>query len=168
MNIESNKTYNGRVDIESPNMSIRFAMMDRIPVNDSTSFRDALTGNLTDTPLSQAFFSSKNIQIIQNGIRAEVYKKSNGLFLIGPQDYDVIKTIMRGFYLQNSINLQSNYTQQIIALNKLVIDYSVHQVLGEAEGYMKYKRDVSTMYMPMNLPSLETTKNKTLELKNWF
>lgn len=168
MNIESNKTYNGRVNIESPNMNIRFAMMDRIPVDDCTSFRDALTGNLTDTPLSQAFFSCKNIQIIQNAIRAGVYKKSNGIFLIDPQDYDVIKTIMRGIYLQNAINVQSNYTEQIVALNKLVVDYSVDQILGEAEGYMKYKRDVSTMYMPMSLPSLETTKNKTLELKQWF
>ena len=165
---QQQQTYNGRVNIETPNMNIRFSMMDRIPVDDCGSFRDALTGNLTETVLSQAFFSSKNIQIIQNGIRAGVYEKSQSQYLIDQQDCDVIKTIMRAMYLQNSINVPNNYTEQIASLNKLVIDYSVKQVLGEAEGYMKYKRDVSSMYIPMSLPVLETTKSKTLELKPWF
>lgn len=168
MNYQLQETYNGRVNIESPNMNIRFSMTDRIPVNDCSSFRDALTGNLTETLLSQAFFSSKNIKIIQNGIRAGVYEKSKGQYLIDEQDCDVIKTIMRAMYLQNAINIPTNYTEQIISLNKLVIDYSVQQILGEAEGYLKYKRDVSSMYIPMSLPTLETTKSKTLELKPWF
>lgn len=168
MNYQQQQTYNGRVNIESPNLSIRFAMTDRIPVDDCSSFRDALTGNLTETVMSQAFFSGKNIRIIQNGIRAGVYEKSQGQYLIDEQDCDVIKTIMRAMYLQNSINAPNNYTEQIAALNKLVIDFSVKQVLGEAEGYMKYKRDISSLYTPMSPPTLETTKSKTLELKPWF
>ena len=162
------RSSNGRVDIEGPNIATRFSMMDKIPVNDSTSFRDALNGNWTDTTLSLAFFSEKNIQIIQNGIRAGVYKSSEGQYLIEPQDVDIIKTIMRGIYLQNSINLPYNYTEQIEGLNKLVMEYSIKQILGEADGYMKYKRDASNMYTLLPTPILETTKDKVLELKKWF
>ena len=99
------RSSNGRVDIEGPNIAARFSMMDKIPVNDSSSFRDALTGNWNDTTLSLAFFSERNIKILQNGIRAGVYKRSEGQYLIGEQDCDVLKTIMRGIYLQNAINL---------------------------------------------------------------
>lgn len=159
---------NGRIDIEGPNINIRFGMMDKIPVNDSSSFRDALTGNWNESPMSVAFFSGKNIQIIQNGIRVGVYKKSNGTYVISPQDNDVIKTIMRSMYLQHAINLNSNYTEQIAALNKLVIDYAIDQIYGEVDGYLKYKRDASNMYTLMPHPTLVTTKTKTLELKKWF
>ena len=64
-------------------------MMDKIPVNDPASFRDALTGNLMDTPMSIAFFSKQNMQILQNGVRANVYKESDGQYLIGLQDYNI-------------------------------------------------------------------------------
>ena len=79
MNIYMNKEpSNGRVDILGPNIEQLFSMADRIPINSTKhSFRDAMTGNWYDTQLSTAFFSGKNIQIIQNGIRAGVYNKSN-------------------------------------------------------------------------------------------
>ena len=50
----------------------------------------------------------------------------------------------------------------------LVIDYSVKQIYGEIDGYMKYKRDASNMYTLMPRPILESTKTKQLELKKWF
>lgn len=161
-------TANGRINIEGPNISVKFGMMDKIPVEDCTSFRDALNGNWNDSPMSIAFFSSKNIQIIQNAIRAGVHNKSNGTYIISPQDCDVIKTIMRSMYLQHSVNLNSNYREQITALNKLVVDYAVNQIYGEIDGYLKYKRDTSNMYTIMPYPTSDTTKAKTLELKKWF
>jgi hypothetical protein len=167
-NSNSNINSNGRVDIEGPNINLKFAMMDKIPVDDCSSFRDALTGNWNDSPLSLAFFSGKNIQILQNAIRAGVYNKSEGRYTISPQDCDVLKTIMRSMYLQHAVNLSSNYTEQIMALNKLVIDYSITQMYGEIDSYMKYKRDASNMYTLMPYPMLATTKAKTLELKKWF
>ena len=64
--------------------------------------------------------------------------------------------------------LPSGIPAQIAALNKLVLDYAVRQVYGEAEGYMKYKRDVSTMYCPIAPPVMSTTNDKQLLLKKWF
>jgi len=159
---------NGRVNILGPNTDLRFSMSDQIPINQCSSFRDAMTGNWYDTPLSLAFFSSQNIKIIQNGIRAGVYRMSNGQYVIGEQNCDELKIVMRSIYLQNSKNLATNIPEQINALNNLVLDYSVKQVYSEAQGYMIYKKDVSTLVVPIDHPVLSYTNDKQLELKKWF
>jgi len=159
---------NGRVDILGPNIPAVFAMSDKIPVKQSSSFRDAMNGNWYNTPLSTTFFSKENIAILQNGIRAGVYQKSNGQYLVGLQSYDELKIVMRGVFLQNSKNLPHNIPQQIEALNAIVLEYCIKQVYGEAEGYMKYKRDASTLVVPLSNPVLSSTKSKQLFLKNFF
>jgi hypothetical protein len=115
-----NKTTNGRIDIKTPNTSTLFKMYDKIPANQCVTFRNATEGLWSSTPLSQAFFSQQNIQIIQNGIRAGVYNRSNGQYVIGPQDCDSLKIVMRSVFLQYSANQPNNYQQQITQLNKIV------------------------------------------------
>ena len=159
---------NGRVNILGQNTDIRFSMSDRIPIDQATSFRDAMTGNWNNTILSDKFFSAQNIKIIQNAIRVGVYKRSNGNYIIGEQNYDELKIIMRSIFLQHSKNLAINIREQIEKLNKLVLDYSINQVYGEAEGYMKYKRDASTLVVPIAMPILSYSNDKQLELKKWF
>lgn len=155
---------NGRINIEEPDINIRFSMMEQVPVDDNVlSYREALNGNIVDTPLSIAYFSNKNMQILQNGIRAGVYHKSNGQYTIGIQSYDNLKIIMRGIYLQHSLNLPNNITEQIVSLNNRVLEYAINQIYGEAEGYERYARDVSTLVTPLPLPVMTKT-NKTLEL----
>lgn len=164
-----NQIGNGRVNILGPNSDVRFSMSDRIPISSTNySCRDAMTGNWYDTELSNAFFSGKNIQILQNGIRAGVYNKSNQQYVVGEQNMDELQIIMRGIFLQYAKNQPAGITQQIDDLNKIVLDYSVKQVWSEAEGYMKYKRDASTMWTPMTMPILSYTNDKQLELKKWF
>ena len=93
--------YNGRINIiEPPNPNIQFQMAEKIALkNRATDYREAPSG-LEDNVLSQVFFSKENIQIIQNGIRAGVYKKSNEKFVISPQNIDTIKIIMQSIYYQ--------------------------------------------------------------------
>jgi hypothetical protein len=143
-------------------------MSDQIPINQCSSFRDAMIGNWYDTKLSIAFFSAQNIKIIQNGIRAGVHHMSNGQYVIGEQNCDELKIVMRSIFLQNSKNLATGIPEQINALNKIVLDYSVKQVYGEAQGYMIYKKDVSTLVVPIAHPVLSYTNDKQLELKKWF
>jgi hypothetical protein len=159
---------NGRVNILGPNIDTRFSMIDRIPVNQCASFRDAMTGNWNDTPLSVTFFSALNMRIIQNGIRAGVYNRSNGQYVIGEQNCDELQIIMRSVFLQHSKNLAIDIPGQIKDLNEFVLNYAVNQVYGEAEGYMKYKRDASTLVIPLSAPVLSYSNDKQLELKHWF
>ena len=160
---------NGRIDIEGPSPSAQFALFDKMPISSQcTSFTDAMTGNWIDTPMSLAFFSDKNMQIIQNGIRAGVYNESGGKYDIGPQDCDSLKMIMRAIYLESAMNQPTNITEQIASLNGLVCNWCTPRLISEARAYINYKREVSNMYTLIPPPTLSTMKGKTLELKPWF
>ena len=163
-----NKVNNGRVDIKSPNTSALFQMYDKIPANQCVTFRNATEGLWTDTSLSQAFFSEQNIQIIQNGIRAGIYQISNGQYVIGPQDCDSLKIIMRSVYLQHAANQPTNIPNQISELNKIVLNYCIQQVYSEAQGYIQYINDASTLVVPIAHPVMASQNDRQLELKPWF
>jgi len=163
-----NTLNNGRVDIKTPNTSTLFQMYDKIPANQCVTFRNPTEGLWTSNTLSDAFFSQQNIQIIQNGIRAGIYHKSNGQYVIGPQDCDSLKIVMRSVFLQHSANQINNIPQQIVELNKIVLDYCIQQVYSEAQGYMKYIDDVSTLVVPMAHPVMASQNDRQLELKSWF
>ena len=163
-----NKTTNGRVDIKTPNTSDLFKMYDKIPANQCVTFRNPTEGLWDDTYLSIAFFSKENIQILQNGIRAGVYKKSNGQYTIGPQDCDSLKIIMRSVYLQYAANQVNNIPEQINELNKIVLNYCIQQVYSEAQGYLKYIDDASTLVVPIAHPVMADNTDRQLLLKSWF
>lgn len=163
-----NRINNGRVDIKSPDTSNLFALYDKIPANQCVTFRNPTEGLWDETTLSLAFFSQQNIQILQNGIRAGVYRRSNGQYLVGPQDCDSLKIIMRSVYLQYSANQPTHVTQQIEELNKIVLNYCIQQVYGEAQGYLKYIDDASTLVVPIAPPVMASNTDRTLELKTWF
>ena len=172
-NMNISKSSNGRVDIinktQAPDISNLFAMYDKIPANQCTTLREPLVGQIDETPLSKAYFSKENIQIIQNGIRSGVYEKSNSQYVIGPQDCDSLKIVMRSVFLQHAANQPKNVSGQIEQLNQIVLDYCIHNVYSEAKGYMKYLYDVSTLAVPMSLPIVETQKDKNNYLMpNWF
>ena len=164
-----NKVNNGRVDIKSPNTSALFQMYDKIPANQCVTFRNPTEGLWTSNSLSDAFFSQQNIQIIQNGIRAGVYKKSNNQYVIGPQDCDSLKIIMRSVFLQHATNQPQNISGQIFQLNKIVLDYCIYHVYSEAQSYIKFLHDVSTLAVPLSNPIIESQKDKNNYLMpKWF
>ena len=171
-NMNSTKSSNGRVDIinktQAPDLSNLFAMYDKIPANQCATFREPTLGQWDETPLSKAYFSKENIQIVQNGIRAGVYQKSNGQYVVAPQDCDSLKIVMRSVFLQHAANQPQNTSGQIEELNKIVLNYCIQQVYGEAQGYMKYVDDVSTLVVPIAHPIQTSNKDRQLELKPWF
>ncbi len=117
---------NGRVDILGP-IGPQFQLSDKIPIKQCVSFRDALTGQWTDTLLSCTFFSKENIQILQNAIRKGVYDRSNGQYVIAPQNCNELKIIMRSIFLQHANNLPCDIKNQIITLNNLVTEFPIGQ-----------------------------------------
>jgi len=163
-----NTINNGRVDIKTPNTSSLFEMYDKIPAHQCSTFRNPTEGLWNETTLSNTFFSLQNIQILQNGIRSGVYHKSNGQYIIGPQDCDSLKIIMRSIYLQHAANKPHDISSQVFELNKIVLNYCIQQVYSEAQGYMKYINDVSTLAVPISHPIMANDNDRQLELKPWF
>jgi hypothetical protein len=167
------KSSNGRVDIinrmQGPDISNLFAMYDKIPANQCSTFREPTIGQWDETDLSKTYFSKENIQIIQNAIRVGVYEKSNRQYVIGTQDCDPLKIIMRSIFLQHATNQSRNISGQVQQLNQVVLDYCIFNVYSEAQGYMKYLYDISTLAVPMAAPVVESQKDKNNYLMpNWF
>lgn len=161
---------NGRINLMEPqDPNVVFKMQEKIAIkNKATQYREALAGTREDNVLSKAYFSAENVQILQNGIRAGVYAKSDKKFVIPPQNIDTLKIIMRSIYLQHVENYLNDITGQIARLNKLVLDYAVPTVYKEAIGYLKYCEDQSTIAMPLPVPKHHDRQYKQLELKNYF
>ena len=170
MNNSAKKSSNGRVNLkDGPNIGNLFAMYDKIPANQCVSYREPTLGQWDETVLSKNYFSKENIQIIQNGIRAGVFEKSNKQYLIGPQDCESLKIVMRSVFLQNSTNNPGNIAQQIADLNQIVLDFCINQVYAEARGYLQYLTDVSTLPTPIGLPTLVSQNDKrNYRMPTWF
>ena len=93
---------------------------------------------------------------------------SNQQYVIGEQNVDELNIIMRAIFLQNAKNLPDNIDMQIKDLNDRVLKYTIKETYGEADSYMKYKRDASTLVVPLAMPILSYSNDKQLELKKWF
>ena len=157
---------NGRINLlEAPNPMILY---ERGTASAPSNFCEALTGNWETTTLSKAFFSSKNQQILQNAIRAGVYKVSGDQYVIAPQPFEELKVVMRAVFLQNAKNQPENVREQIEVLNNLVLQYTVPKLYSEAKGYLRYLKDASTLAVPMATPVSSVAYDKTLELKPFF
>jgi hypothetical protein len=163
-----NNQGNGKVNILGPNVTTKFSMMDKIPVNSNTNYLNSLTGNFERSKLSDLFFSNQNIQNIQSLLIKGVYEKSNSQIIIDKQSTDNIVTIMRSMYLQHSKNLDTNLNKQVNELNNYVLNFCIPKVYSEAVAYLKYKQDASNMHMPMSAPIYSSKTNKTLEQKPFF
>jgi phosphopantetheine adenylyltransferase len=159
--------YNGRVNIvEAPSPEVQFKMQERIAIkNKTTEYREAIAGDLESNLLATVYFSAANIQIIQNGLRAGVYKMSNDKYVIAPQNMDTLKIIMRSIFLQYAEFDMNNITKEVSRLNNMVLDYAVQSVYNEAVGYMKYCEDQSTLAVPLELPQQVDREFKQLEMK---
>jgi hypothetical protein len=167
-NILSSEALNGRVNIVDVPHHIQFQMQEKIAVkNKTTEYREALSGVLEDSLLSQVYFSVENIQIVQNGLRAGVYSMSDNKYVVAPQNIDTLKIIMRSIYLQFAEHREDDIKGQVSRLNKLVLDYAIPNVYNEAEGYVKYCRDQSTLVTPLDLPRQSDREYKQLEMKPW-
>jgi len=124
---------------------------------------DMLRGNWAQTPLSDGFFSQKNLDTIQNDIRRSVYDRKG--YLIDTQSVDELKMIMRAIFYQYSKNLDTNIQTQIADLNTLVLNWSVPHILSAVEHHMYYLKDINTYPVPLSLPvqvSRAGTKSKAL------
>ena len=108
-----------------------------------------------NNPLTNTMFSKKNIQIIQNGIRAKVHDETNQV--IAEQDETQILLIMRYVYYNYCKNLPYDIKQQIKDLNTRVIKYIVPLIAGEMKQYTTYIQDSYSSLRPQEYPDQTTS-----------
>lgn len=158
--------HNGRVNIINYNPYDKFKLYDTIKVkNKSTDYRNALQGLWCNCPLSNLFFSKENIDKIQTILKQKVFEYSK--YEISNQSETALKMNMRNIFLEYSKNLPDNIHQQISELNEILTNKLVPGIISEATAYIKYKRDISTLNIPIDRP-ISTYKNNILEFKKFL
>ena len=169
--LQKNVFGNGRVDIvsqPSSNNGTPLFLQDKNIVTQNTNYNNCRSHLFEKSDLEKLFFSIKNIEEIQNSIIKGVYERSNGEYKIDKQDYDTLNIIMRSTFLQYSLNNTENMKEEILSLNKIVLNYCIPKIYNEVVAYMKYRRDVSKISVPPNLPKSTNYNNTSLEFKGFF
>lgn len=146
-----NQFQNGRVTISSNDVK-DMSMIDHQNETMKNFQVEALYGIQETSKLNQLFFSKKNMDIIQNMIRYNVYLKSENKFVIDKQSDIELEIIMRSIYLQHSPNLPNKTKEQLEYLNGLVRDWCTEQILPEVNQYLGYLKEIEYMPVPIDLP----------------
>lgn len=164
-------TNNGRVDTlygDNYNIYNLFQEEKRPSMNFN---EEAIKGTHVANPLSIMFFSRQNIDALQEAIRYQVYVKSCKNHIIDRQSDTDLKVIMRATYLEHAEHmLPTASSQQVMEevrrLNTIVIQFCVPRILQEINIYMKYKKDISSLPVPLDRGEFVSAKGtKTLITK---
>ena len=106
--------------------------------------------------LSRSYFSNDNVDNLQKQIINEVYRISQKT--ISRQSYQELQIIMKSMYLQYGRNIPTNIEEQVITLNKYVVDECVKIIIPNVLQYNKYIDDISSP-IPI-MPRSQNVSNK--------
>lgn len=122
-----------------------------------------------ETPLTFAFFSSKNLENIQNLIKLIVHKETN--YVVDNQSVNELLIIMRSIFLEYSLHpklidekmskeekaeLIVKYKNEVSRLNQIVINAIVPKIISQIQQYLDYLRDASQQPYQMDKPKNES------------
>jgi len=147
----------------------QFKTSDKVDKVKPTINISQISGNMQASEVAQLFYSQKNLQALQNGIRYLVFKRSNGRHTIGEQSLNDLIIIMQSMYLKYGQNLFYNVVEQVRFLNGKVLDFAVPEILKELDMYEKYLKDKSSLPVPLDRsPNVSSKGEKVLEFKGFF
>lgn len=125
--------------------------------------------NYSENCVSNLFFSEKNIEALQIGLKNKVLEKSEGSYKIGKQSETELKIIMRSIYLQYSKNTSEKIIDQVRELNKLVLEWAVQEIMSNIKQHEVYRQDISTLPLPLERAQLTSQKGtRVLEIKSFM
>jgi hypothetical protein len=155
--VPQNQLSPGRVNFNAPSSAggdvSRVSGFDYQKTAESNFQNDMLRGNWEKNALSDSFFSSKNITIIQNLIKKEVFTRSMPKgYIIDDQSVDEVKIIMRAMFYQYAKNLPHDIPGQVAELNRRVANYAVPHILSAVDHHMFYLKDVEALPVPISHP----------------
>ena len=166
IDMNSHNTNNNTNNKEEENCNVKFAMQERIKIN--TKHNDLIMDMLTSSLLYSIYFSIENIKILQNGIRAGIYKMSNEKYVF-PQDTTCInlQLIMKSIICQFGDHTNKDIKKEIEMLNEKVFDYCIPFVYKAAISYEIFLKDHLQLVVPLE-HSMQTDRDyKQLQYKLW-
>nr|WBF70782.1 hypothetical protein [Megavirus caiporensis] len=120
-------------------------------------------GNQVENKISKLFFSPKNINLVQKQIIFNVFRETNGEYLIEKQNEADLIVVMRSIYYQYAKHLPNNITNQILQLNNLVVDEITPDIVSQIKAHFGYLDRAFGKFEPMDRPqNVSNTGTKTL------
>ena len=115
--------------------------------------RVATQGFFEKNHITVVFFSDENIKRIQNKIREEVIKRTNGQYQLDEdQDESDLTIAMRAVYLDKCKNLPGETIRQVKLLNQQTVDYVIPDMISNIKQYFSYIKDINQPLQPMMRP----------------
>ena len=84
------------------------------------------------------FFSSENVDKIQNMIQTSVYKQSGDSFKISRQSDSELFIIMQSIYNQHGLNMNTHIDEQVNDLNQQVTNEATRIIMPRIHQYVGY------------------------------
>lgn len=116
------------------------------------------TMNLAESPLSHAFFSDFNIQVLQKRIRQD-FKTKTGI-AIDYQDRNELLVIMRSCYINNSTD---PWKSNISSINDATVEVALSQIGTGVSSYITYLRNINSPISNTDLPVSTSTRGMSLK-----
>lgn len=119
----------------------------------------------TSTAVSDLFFSPRNVDAVQEGIRYRVFVDTGGRDVIGRQSDVELGLVMRSVFLQEADNDSSREEiSQVRQLNASVLSFCVPRIVQEINQYKHYRKDVAALPVPLPRGEIATSKgSRSLE-----
>ncbi len=115
--------------------------------------KNVLKGIINETEVGKVFFSKNNIKRIQEKLREEVFRRSEGKFKIEEdQDENDLAIVMRYIYMECGKFLPTQIVRQVKELNKKTVNYIVPDMLTNIKQYHGYLLEINKPLQPMMRP----------------
>ena len=127
---------------------------------------NAVKGIHEETGLSEVYFSTQNIAVLQAAIRYEVQQKTGKI--IDKQSTTELSVVMRSIYLQygNPMVSSDNIKNEVRKLNMRVIDYCAEEISTQVLQYQGYIQKLTTLPVPIDRPQQVDRNNFTYDISN--
>lgn len=120
------------------------APIHRVPVEVAAALREL---KLCLNRVNVMFFDRRNIDYIQRELQRIVRAETKQS--IDKQDEQALRIIMRGVYLEYSINSDQDVERQVADLDRKVLSIVVPQVLSGIAMRVQYLRDIARLPRPL-------------------
>ena len=152
----------GRVALVPPPA---FALMEHARLRrEATPYSIALRGDKCSNELSRVYFSGANVGRLNTLIGEQVARLAS--FIIGPQDQDALKMLMRDVFQQFALNRDDKVNQQVDQLNDIVMQRGAKTIIQSAASHQRYLQDISQMHTPICHP-VSASINCAIPLRSW-
>lgn len=117
--------------------------------------------HLQPSALSNAFFSSANLNVVQNMVRDAVKRRTG--YSVDRQSDDALLSVMRHVYMREGSNM--NPKKELPRLNAAVVAEAAPIVASGLAQFLSYVRDASQLPSPLARAQQTSIKgNKTTDL----